>query len=182
MHYRLCDNGCGKVSLACARSTNQHHALGLFHKVAAVQLFDCGLIDQALTEVKAHQVPIHRELGHAQLAVQQPYFANTCERCSWTGRFVGLFPESTHHRENASVELRSISPRLSLFDFPRHIQTGNCVIRGSNFDANLYPKWVNFGCNSTLVDSACGRKSQSVLMCIIPFIGIPNSFLFHIHD
>src|SRR5699024_279259 len=82
-------------------------------------------------------------------AVQPPCFANTCERCSWTGRFVGLFPESTHHRENASVELRSISPRLSLLDFSRHIQTGNSVIRGSNFDANLYPKWVNFRCNST---------------------------------
>ena len=45
--------------------------------------------------------------------------------------------------------MRSISPRLSLLDFSRHIQTGNSVIRGSNFDANLYPKWVNFRCNST---------------------------------
>ncbi|MGS9169666.1 hypothetical protein ACQWF0_25640, partial [Salmonella enterica subsp. enterica serovar Infantis] len=55
----------------------------------------------------------------------------------------------TQHRENASVELLSLSPRLSLLDFSRHIQTGNSVIRGSNFDANLYPKWVNFRCNST---------------------------------
>jgi hypothetical protein len=82
-------------------------------------------------------------------AAQPPCFANTCERCSWTGHFVGLFPESTHHRVNASVELRSISPRLLLLDFSCHIQTGNSVIRGSNFDANLHPKWDNFGCNST---------------------------------
>lgn len=94
-------------------------------------------------------------------AVQLLCFANTCERCSWTGHFAGLFPESTHHRENASVELRSISPRLSLLDFSRQIQTGNSVIRGSNFDANLYPKWVNFGCNSTWSVSCNAYSGQT---------------------
>ncbi len=59
-------------------------------------------------------------------AVQPPCFANTCERCSWTGRFVGLFPESTHHRENASVELRSISPRLSLMISPPYPDGKQC--------------------------------------------------------
>ena len=45
---------------------------------------------------------------------QQPYSPGICELCSWTSRHGVRSPGSACRRANASVELHSIMPRLSL--------------------------------------------------------------------
>ena len=64
------DSG-GQVCLAGARPTDEDDVLRIVEKLAAVQRSDERLIDTALSEVEARQIPIGREAGGLHLVVDR---------------------------------------------------------------------------------------------------------------
>ncbi len=79
---------------------------------------------------------------------QQPYSPGICELCSWTSRYGVRSPGSACRRANASVELHSIMPRLSLLGTPAYYFAG----RGYT--------WVKIGCKSGVNGSILGANQQ----------------------